>query len=69
MAKVEEIFGTDAGKVWNSLSDGTSLTVAQISKKTKVPPSRVYAALGWLAREGKLVLEGTTLQKFKLSGN
>ena len=68
MAKVETIFGTDAGKVWKSLSGSGPLTVTMISQKSKLPPSRVYGALGWLAREGKLKLEGTKVQKFVIIG-
>ena len=66
MVTVEETFGTDAGKVWKALSNNPSIPVDEISKKVNLPPSRVYGALGWLAREGKLVIEGTSVYKYKL---
>ncbi len=52
---VEEI-GTNAGLVWNALNEADALGVKQIRKITKLKEKEVYAALGWLAREGKINL-------------
>ncbi len=49
---VEEI-GTNAGKVWEALSNGAK-SVKDVKKATKMTDKQVFAAIGWLAREGKL---------------
>ncbi|MBQ4358001.1 MAG: winged helix-turn-helix domain-containing protein [Paludibacteraceae bacterium] len=54
--KVEEI-GTNAGKVWEALNDGSKKTTAEIKKVTKLTDKEIYAAIGWLAREGKINVE------------
>ena len=54
--KLEEI-GTNAGKVWEALSDGSKKTTAEIKKTTKLTDKEIFAAIGWLAREGKVAVE------------
>lgn len=49
-----EIIGTNAGTVWVALNDAQALGVKQLKKITKLKDKEVYAALGWLAREGKI---------------
>ncbi len=49
---VEEI-GVNAGKVWQALSNGLS-SVKDVKKATKLNDKQIFAAIGWLAREGKL---------------
>lgn len=49
-----EIIGTNAGTVWNALNTAEALGIKQIKKITKLKDKEVYAALGWLAREGKI---------------
>ena len=51
---IEEI-GTNAGEVWKAISEGND-TLKTIKKATKLKDKEVFAAIGWLAREGKLVL-------------
>ncbi len=53
--------GTNAGAVWNALSDGNTKTVKELKKTTKLTDKDMFAALGWLAREAKLEIdsEGT----------
>ncbi len=46
--------GTDAGLVWQALSAADALGVKQIKKATKLKKEEIFAALGWLAREGKV---------------
>ena len=44
-----EVIGTWAGQVWNALNESGKLTVKGLKKEKEL-----YAALGWLAREGKV---------------
>lgn len=48
-----EKIGINAGLVWNALNNG-SLEVKNLKKATKLTDKDLYAALGWLAREGKV---------------
>ncbi len=52
-----EVIGTNAGTVWVALSTAEVLGVKQLKKITKLKDKEVYAALGWLAREGKINIE------------
>jgi len=52
--KPEEVFGMNAGKVWNALKSKGMLTALQISKEAGLKITDVFGALGWLGREGKL---------------
>lgn len=49
-----ETIGTNAGSVWSTLNEAESLGVKQIKKATKLKDKEVFAAIGWLAREGKI---------------
>lgn len=49
-----ETIGTYAGLVWEALNIGEALGTKQIKKITKLKDKELYAALGWLAREGKV---------------
>lgn len=49
-----EKIGTWAGLVWNALNEADVLGFKQIKKITKLKEKELYAALGWLAREGKI---------------
>ena len=53
---VEEI-GTYAGLVWQALSTADAMGVKQIKKVSKLKDKEVFAALGWLAREGKVTID------------
>ena len=53
-----ELIGTNAGLVWNALNEGVKMSVKAVKKATKIKTEKdVYAALGWLAKEGKLAFE------------
>ncbi len=52
-----EVIGTNAGTVWVALSGAEALGIKQLKKITKLKDKEVYAALGWLAREGKIAIE------------
>lgn len=49
--------GENAGLVWNALSDGSKKSVKDLKKETKLTDKESFLALGWLAREGKVILE------------
>lgn len=49
-----EVIGTNAGTVWVALSTADALGLKQLKKITKLKDKEVFAALGWLAREGKV---------------
>ena len=51
--KIDEI-GENAGKIWNAISNGEKKSLAVIKKETKLTEKEIYAAIGWLGREGKL---------------
>lgn len=54
-----ESIGTWAGLVWNALDAKESLTFKQVKKETKLKEKELYAAIGWLGREGKLNITET----------
>ncbi len=51
-----DTIGTNAGSVWNALNEADALGLKQIKKITKLKDKEIYAALGWLAREGKILI-------------
>ena len=54
---VESIFGTKAGVVWEFLNSNGPSNIDNIVKATGMRRELVYAALGWLGRENKIVVE------------
>ncbi|MDR2764323.1 MAG: winged helix-turn-helix domain-containing protein [Tannerella sp.] len=58
------LIGTNAGLVWRALSKCGRMSIKDIRKETKIRKDKdVYAAIGWLAKEGKIHLseeEGET---------
>ena len=52
-----EIIGNNAGLVWNALSATNGQTAKSLKKVTKLKDKDLFAALGWLAREGKIGIE------------
>lgn len=53
-----ESIGQAAGIIWNQLNVNSSMTSEQIKYNTHLTDSAMYAAIGWLAREGKLMIAG-----------
>ena len=49
--------GNDAGLVWNALNSNGKMTETKLKKETGLASAEFFAALGWLAREGKLNVE------------
>ena len=53
-----ELIGTNAGLVWNALNEGGKMSVKAVKKATKIKAEKdMYAAFGWLAKEGKFAFE------------
>ncbi len=53
---VSECFGASAGKVWTALKADGSMNVLELSRKAKLKTTDVIGGLGWLAREGKIII-------------
>lgn len=49
-----EQFGINAGKIWTILDEKGKQEIKEIKKATKLTDKNLYAALGWLSREGKI---------------
>jgi uncharacterized protein (DUF2336 family) len=54
--KPEEVFGVNAGKVWNALKQNGAMTANAIAKATGLKVNEVFGALGWLGRENKIAI-------------
>lgn len=49
--------GDAAGKIWHYLSENGEATASKIQKETNISEKDVQRAIGWLAKEDKLVIE------------
>jgi len=49
--------GNTAGKVWNYLEEKGEANLSQLKKGVKADPNLILQAIGWLAREDKLLIE------------
>lgn len=50
-----DTIGLSAGNVWVVLNDAVAMDTKQLKKAAKIKTDKeLYAALGWLAREGKI---------------
>lgn len=56
ISPVEQI-GETAGEVWHLLEAEGPLSVTKLIKQTSAPRDMVLQAIGWLAREDKIVIE------------
>ena len=52
---MKEKIGINAGVVWNTLAGNGAKSLKEVKKATKLAEKDLYAALGWLAREEKVV--------------
>ncbi len=53
---MKEKIGNNAGSVWTVLSAASGRkSLKEVKKLTKLTDKDLYAALGWLARENKIV--------------
>ncbi len=51
-----EKMGSNAGKVWTILDGSGRLSAKELKKLSKLTDKDLFAAIGWLAREGKLAM-------------
>ncbi len=51
-----DTIGYNAGLIWNALNEADALGVKQLKKVTKLKDKEMHLALGWLAREGKILI-------------
>jgi hypothetical protein len=49
--------GKTAGLVWHLLDENGAMSLAQLAKQMDAPRDSVMQAVGWLAREDKVVIE------------
>lgn len=50
------LIGENAGLIWNALQEG-ALSLKALKKATKLKEADLNLALGWLARENKIILK------------
>ncbi len=55
MSQVDEI-GRTAGEVWAFLKTQGKTSVSAVDRGVGAPRRQVHMAIGWLAREGKVLL-------------
>ena len=48
--------GEAAGVVWKALDVGGPMSMAELTRKSKLPAALLQRALGWLAREDRIRL-------------
>ena len=60
---VEQI-GSTAGAVWHTLEKNGQMSFAKLGKEIGAPRDTVMQAIGWLAREEKIVVEETGRGRF-----
>ena len=49
--------GKDAGKIWETLEKHKEIDISSLSRLTKIREVNIYHALGWLARENKILVK------------
>ncbi|MCC8119741.1 MAG: winged helix-turn-helix domain-containing protein [Bacteroidales bacterium] len=52
-----DTIGANAGTVWTVLNDAEAMGTKQLKKAAKLKDKELFAAIGWLAREGKLMID------------
>lgn len=50
--------GIIAGEIWHLLEKEQKVNVSSMLKKLEKPRDTILMSIGWLAREGHIVLEG-----------
>ena len=56
---MESMIGNTAGEVWRCLEAEGTMTLSGLVKRIKQSQPVVHMAVGWLAREGKIVFSQT----------
>lgn len=47
--------GSDAGIIWQVINDNKDIKITDLKKLTKMEIKNIYLALGWLAKENKVI--------------
>lgn len=58
MKDINKKIGINAGKIWDMLCNDGPQNQSSIMKKTKLQLKDFYSAVGWLARENKILRDG-----------
>jgi hypothetical protein len=58
--------GIVAGEIWNYLDKNGKVSLKKLISSIEQPKEVVFMSLGWLAREGHVVLEGKKDYKISL---
>jgi hypothetical protein len=62
------VVGTNAGRIWGYLMETGEASTAKVGKALGLSSKDLHRAIGWLAREGKLVAVKTRGgEKFRLA--
>ncbi len=56
MSEVNEI-GLAAGKIWQYLEKNGACSVTKVTTETELGKNDVQRAIGWLAKEDKIIIE------------
>jgi hypothetical protein len=54
---MSNVIGDAAGKIWQFLDTNGASSVSKIEKETEISSKDVQRAIGWLAKEDKLLIE------------
>ncbi len=54
---ITETIGSNAGLIWATLEEKGETNVKAVKRTTKLKEKELNLALGWLAREGKVVFK------------
>lgn len=54
---LKKAIGENAGKIWNALDEKPESSTFDLMKTTKIKAKDFYLALGWLAKENKVIFE------------
>ena len=65
-AAIVDQIGETAGIVWQTLNDNGPMSITKLVKAADMPRDTVMQAIGWLAREGKLTIEGERTRMISL---
>ena len=58
------VIGTVAGKIWHYLNEHERVSLSKLAKELDVPRDEVMQGIGWLAREGNVVIEQEARGKY-----
>ncbi len=57
------LIGEAAGKVWHYLCENGSVALTKLARDVDLPRDLVMQAIGWLAREDKIVIDEEARRK------